>query len=156
MDLSFLLLGILPTVGGIAGYLLNKEIDRKYILELEDHKKTLQQELEDYKTQQQVRFKAELIAELLAIWISNPTDLSGLNKLTFQAFLWLPDDIALELSRLLSHHKDRRSVVYIIAEVRKHLLKETSITQEEVITFSRSTRYGAIELGNEIIPTAGS
>ena len=156
MDLSFFLAGLLPTIGGIVGYLLNKEIDRKYILELEDHKKKLQEELEDYKTQQQVRFKAELIAELLAVWISKPTDLSGLNKLTFQAFLWLPDDIALELSRLLSHHEESKSVNYIIAEVRKHLLKQTSLTEEQVITFSRRDRYGAIELGNEIIPKAGS
>jgi len=87
MNFSFLLLALLPTIGGLVGYFVKKEIDRGYILTLENRKNELQLELEEFKAQQQIRFKAELIAELLAVWLSSPTDLSVLNKLTFQAFL---------------------------------------------------------------------
>ena len=104
------LTGLLPIITGGIGYFLKKEVDRKYILGLEAAKQSLQGELEAEKTRQQIKFKAELIAELLAEWISNPTELTKLNQLSYLAFLWLPDDIALDLSALLSKTKSARSV----------------------------------------------
>jgi hypothetical protein len=137
MDVSALLVSFLPMLSIGAGYLLRKEVDRKYISALEEDKHRLQKKIEDDKVRQQIRFKAELIAELLAVWISYPEDLTKLNQLSFQAFLWLPDDIALDLSNLLAKTNDAKSVPVIIAEVRKHLLGPTDINGEHIITFSK-------------------
>lgn len=152
MDIVYWLIGLLPLVGAGAGYLLKKEVDRKYILELEVYKAEQQAKQEAYRAQQQNKQKVEIIAELLAEWISRPEELTQLNKLTYQAFLWLPDDIAVELSRILSHHGKATSVPDIIVKVRKHLLNDTVITANDIITF-RDKGYMAIN--NNITPTKG-
>jgi hypothetical protein len=155
MDVSALLLAFLPMLSIGAGYLLKKEVDRKYILELETDKNRLQKEIEAEKTRQQIKFKAELIAELLAVWLSNPDDLTILNKLSYQAFLWLPDDISLDLSNLLSKAENAKSVPAIVAEVRKHLLGDTSITAQHIITFADRNRDYTILSRREIVPQRG-
>jgi hypothetical protein len=153
MDASALLLAFLPMLSVGAGYLLKKEVDRKYILELEAEKHRLQRVIEAEKNRQQIKFKAELIAELLSLWISYPEDLTKLNQLSYQAFLWLPDDIALDLSNLLARADDAKSVPAIVAEVRKHLLGDTSVSAEHVITFMiGNTGYTYNLFKPEIIP----
>lgn len=84
----------------------------------------------------EVRLKAELVAELLSEWINKNDDKQKLNELTFKAFLWLPPEIAAELSDTLSHKNDAPNVRVIIDKVRKHLLgRNDTLKDEQVIVF---------------------
>lgn len=62
--------------------------------------------LEEYKYEVEKRKKAEMVARLLAHWLSLPEQQEELNRLTFECFLWLPDDIAQDLSSLW-HMKEK-------------------------------------------------
>lgn len=83
-----------------------------------------------------VRVKAELVAELLSEWINKNDDKQKLNELTFKAFLWLPPEIASELSAILNHDETAPNVRAIIDKVRKHLLGDNdSLKEHQVIVF---------------------
>lgn len=83
-----------------------------------------------------IKQRSELIAELVAEWITMPTDKRRLNQLSFQAFLWLPKEIALDLSDTLSHQPDSKNIKEIISDVRVHLLGEYErIDSGEIISF---------------------
>ena len=49
--------------------------------------------------EKEIRLKAELIAELMAEWLKKDINYHKLNELSFKAFLWLPKDIATDLSK---------------------------------------------------------
>ncbi|MEW7001348.1 hypothetical protein M5585_19100 [Serratia ureilytica] len=69
---------------------------------------------------QLVRVKAELIGELLAEWVSLPTDKRKL-KLANEAFLWLPADLATELSKVLTHEPDAIGYRELMSKIRTYL-----------------------------------
>ena len=94
--------------------------------------------LEDYKTKEIKRQKAILIADLLSEWISLPEDSKKLNQLTFEAFIWLPKDIAIKLSKCLSHAEDTPPTKELIADVRKIILgNEEAIDADIIIHFPK-------------------
>jgi len=94
--------------------------------------------IEEFKEENVKRSKANLIAELLSEWISLPTEQKKLNKLTFEAFLWLPKSIASKLSNLLADKPDSPSTREIINDVRNYLLKdEQKINENEIIVFNQ-------------------
>ncbi|ENX14006.1 hypothetical protein F894_02223 [Acinetobacter sp. CIP 51.11] len=74
--------------------------------------------LEEYKYNIEIRRKAEQVAKLLALWIERPLEREELNRLTFECFLWLPDDIAQDLSKLFNYQEEDsitiRSVLFKI------------------------------------------
>ncbi|MFB5745082.1 hypothetical protein ACE38U_09345 [Cedecea sp. S5-13] len=74
------------------------------------------------KKKYEVRSKAVLVADLMAEWVSKPEDLRKLRQLTNEAFLWLPSDLATELSKVLAHKKDALSYRELMNRVRKLLL----------------------------------
>src|SRR5690606_25305893 len=103
-----------------------------------------EKQLEEVKYSHTIKQKASLIAELIAEWLSKPEDRKHLNKLTFEAFLWLPKDIASDLSNLLSHKSESKSVREIIVSVRKYLLEEADgLDAREVIVFDRDNKEKA-------------
>lgn len=69
------------------------------------------------------RVKAELVAELLGEWQSFPEETAKLRALSYKAFIWLPSQIAVELSKLLHGDNDAKSVRDIITMTRAHILK---------------------------------
>lgn len=84
-----------------------------------------------------IKQRSELIAELVSEWISFPDDTKKLNELTFQAFLWLPKNIALDLSNTLSHKADAKNIKDIISDVRVHLLGENErVSPNEIVDFT--------------------
>ena len=96
--------------------------------------------LGDYQRQNEIRTRAELISELMAEWISPDIDYKRLNQLSFQAFLWLPSELAQDLSNTLSHKPDAPNLRQIIANVRKHLLNvDDSFDPISVIVFSHKS-----------------
>jgi hypothetical protein len=93
--------------------------------------------LSELQHDREVSLKAELIAELLSEWISKDINYQKLNDLSFKAFLWLPTEIANDLSAALSHQEDAPDVRALLNKVRKHLLgKEDTFIASSVIVFS--------------------
>ncbi|MFX4252025.1 hypothetical protein ACOL21_04170 [Aliarcobacter butzleri] len=95
--------------------------------------------LEEFKQEQLIRYKAEVVAELFAEWLDRPEDNKRLNQLTFQAFLWLPDDICNDLNEVLTHTTNDKTFRNIIHKTRKHLLKETNLDALKVVNFLKKT-----------------
>jgi len=88
--------------------------------------------------QQEMRLKGEIVAELLAEWIrkSGSLDYHQLNKLSFQAFVWLPKELAEELSKSLSLQPDSQDVRSLIKNIRTHLQGEDDgMESKHVIVF---------------------
>lgn len=91
----------------------------------------------------QIRLKAELVAELLAEWHTSNQDRKKLRELTFKAFLWLPKDLALKLSSLLSHGSPRVDIRDVVIDVRRLLLDENEsegLDKNMIITFPLSSK----------------
>jgi hypothetical protein len=90
----------------------------------------------------EVRLRAELVGDLMAEWIKDHKNLDyhRLNQLSFQAFLWLPPQMARDLSSTLNHKLDSDDLRSIIIKVRKHLLGESdSLEANQVIVFIKKT-----------------
>jgi hypothetical protein len=86
--------------------------------------------------QQEIRHRAALMADLLSSWLKTGTDRDELNRLSFEAFLWLPEDIAQDLSKTLAHKPDAPSVRDLIIKTRQHLLgSQDSLVPNNVIVF---------------------
>ncbi|HAS6934015.1 hypothetical protein [Vibrio parahaemolyticus] len=85
------------------------------------------------------REEAALVAELLAEWISCPEDRKTLNKLLWEASLWLPDEEALEINNLLAHEGDITTKQMII-RVRKIIQGgETKVTADDLTSFANKS-----------------
>ncbi|MGN2614743.1 hypothetical protein [Aliivibrio fischeri] len=85
------------------------------------------------------REEAALVAELLAEWVSKPEDLKTLNKLLWEASLWLPDQETLELNNLLAHEGNITTKQMII-KIRKIIQNgETSVTAADLTSFSKKS-----------------
>ena len=97
----------------------------------------------DLETTRDIRLKSEIIAELVSEWIGKKDEYcehKELNRLSFQAFLWLPTELAEELSNTLSHQDSADNIRTILIKVRKHLLnKDDSLKAEDIIVFKKTT-----------------
>jgi hypothetical protein len=101
-------------------------------------------QLELFRFEQLRRERAAMIAELFAEWVSKPTDSKRLNQLTWEASLWLPADIILELSKRLSNATDAKDMKEIIVAVRRHLIGETdAVEAQHIIHFDPPGQGGA-------------
>ncbi|MDF2784470.1 MAG: Uncharacterized protein K0S95_1005 [Pantoea eucrina] len=95
--------------------------------------------LEMEKQSREIRLKSALIAELFAEWTSLSQDRKKLRQLTFEAFLWLPEPLAKELSMILSHDDAALDVRDYIIQVRKFLLgQDDDLDKNKIITFGLS------------------
>ncbi|MBK1681721.1 hypothetical protein [Rhodocyclus tenuis] len=98
-------------------------------------------QLELYKRELDRKQKIDLVAELLAEWIKHPygepipkDQRTKLNKLSFQASLWLPKELAVELNKTLQHRPDSKSIFDILLFARNQLLGDEYLTAD-VVTF---------------------
>lgn len=99
-------------------------------------KHTYDVQLENLRQEVAVKNRAALVSDLLSEWLSRPEDTTRLNRLTFEAFLWLPPDIADALSRRLANTPDAPDVRSIIGDVRKHLLgRDDTLDPQKVNVF---------------------
>lgn len=102
-----------------------------------DQKLTIfKQELEERHLQRQ---KVELVSELIAEWMAYPPGevftkehRTRLNRLSFQATLWLPRELAIELGRRLQNTPDAKSAWELILFARDFLTGDDSLTVENV------------------------
>lgn len=87
--------------------------------------------------------KVELVAEIMAEYLRTPKDetmnreqRNKLNTLSFKASLWLPGEIAIELSKRLQNLDDAKSPFEIILMARESLINDKSITLEHITYWS--------------------
>ncbi|MCH6726622.1 hypothetical protein BED08_25880 [Escherichia coli] len=85
--------------------------------------------LDKQKRQHEIRMKSALIAEFMSEWMTNPYDRKRLRQLTNEAFLWLPADLATELSKILSHKNDAPDYRVFMNNIRKYLLGEDDVLE---------------------------
>lgn len=95
--------------------------------------------LEEWKQAEQIRVKSEAIASLLAEWMSFPDVQKTLNKLTFEAYLWLPTEILQLLTKTLAHEPTAPNAREILSMVRSHLLKDNSLNASDIIIFNQES-----------------
>lgn len=89
-----------------------------------------------FEHDREIRLKAEVISDLLAEWLNKEVDYQKINELSFKAFLWLPEDIAIELSECLSKQDGAKDCREIISTIRKYLLgKDDKLESGRVIIF---------------------
>ena len=87
--------------------------------------------------------KIELVAELIGEYMKTPLgevmereQRLLLNKLSFKATLWLPSDLAIELSKRLQNLPDAKSPFELVLMARKALLNDESLKPEHVTIWS--------------------
>lgn len=98
----------------------------------------------EYESELRRRERAQLVAELLAEWMSTPPDdamspdqRKKLNKLSFEATLWLPEEIASELSQVLQHDPRAPNMFDLLLQVRTHLSGPHQLTIMNVTQWER-------------------
>lgn len=85
--------------------------------------------------QQKVELVAELLGELLATPFGETVtreQRTKLNKLSLQASLWLPPELAIELSKRLQNQPDAKSPFQLVLIARRLLIADSSIGTEHV------------------------
>jgi hypothetical protein len=147
MNLDVLLAAMLGSVGGIAGTAVILWLLRTWFAER--IKQSIGHEyaikLEEWKKSEQVRLKSEAIASLLAEWMSFPDDQRTLNKLTFEAYLWLPTDILQLLTKTLTNDPTAPNARDILWHVRKHLLDDDTLAPWEIVIFKQDSQRQAFQ-----------
>lgn len=114
-------------------------VKHEYDVLLEQIKSANSKLLEAEKRQYEIRMKSALIAELMAEWVSKPGDQKNLRKLTNEAFLWLPTDLATELSKRLSGSPDALDYRKFMNATRKYILGlDDTLEAYKFITFPLS------------------
>jgi hypothetical protein len=124
------LAGVLVAIELISTIVLKASIRHEY-----DRK------LEELKSEIRRREQAAVVAELLAEWISNPNPdaqhCKTLNRLTWEAKLWLPEALVKDLCRTLVLAPGRKNVIELIVDVRRVLVgKPDSVTAADIIVFT--------------------
>lgn len=110
-------------------------------LQLEQWKQEQQIKLDERKREQLIRERGAAIAELISEWLSHPKEQKQLNKLTLEAYLWLPANILADLTQVLAHNPKAPDVREVIAKVRCHLLGDGAcIPPEDVVIFTTETK----------------
>jgi len=112
---------------------LESGLKHYYDRKLEEIKHEYAKTLEDQKHETALRDRCALMAELIAEWISKPSDRKHLNRLTFEANLWLPPDLVKELTRTFTGRAD---ALDLLLEVRKHIRgKDDGLVPGNLVAF---------------------
>ena len=101
-------------------------------------------EILEVQRQKDIRLKSEIVSELLAQWIrkNGKIDYHELNKLSFQAFMWLPKDIADELSNSLIQKPNSQDLRVLIKNIRTYLQgTDDGFKSKDVIVFNEPDRH---------------
>ena len=117
---------------------LEASIRHEYDVALAKLKNEYDQQLEVFRFEQRRRERAAMIAELFAVWIGrSPEDVERLNRLSFEASLWLPDEIVIELSKRLTYRADAKDINELLVDVRRHLMgKPDGVEPGHIILFN--------------------
>ena len=64
------------------------------------------------------REQAAMVASVFAEWMDRPKEQKDLNRLTWEATLWLPDDIAQEVNKRLRNAPDAKDLKEILVDIK--------------------------------------
>jgi hypothetical protein len=64
------------------------------------------------------REQAAMVASLFAEWMDRPKEQKDLNRLTWEATLWLPDDIAQEVNKRLRNAPGAKDLKEILVDIK--------------------------------------
>ena len=130
------------SIMGIIAYLLRSWI-------IERLKASIKHEYDlkilEVERQREIRLKGEIVADLLAQWIrkNGQLDYHELNRLSFQAFIWLPKNLAEKLSSSLSHQSGSQDLRVLIKEIRTYLQdNDDGFNANDVIVFNEPEMHG--------------
>jgi hypothetical protein len=113
---------------------LESGLKHYYDRKLEEIKHEYTKALEDQKHETALRDRCALMAELIAEW--TPSDRKRLNRLTFEASLWLPPDLVKELTRTFTGQANAKSPLDLLIEVRKHIRgKDDGLVSDNLVSF---------------------
>ncbi|HBT87896.1 hypothetical protein [Desulfobacter sp.] len=101
----------------------------------------------EVQRQKEIRLKSEIVAELLAQLIrkNGNLDYYELNKLSFQAFIWLPKDLSEKLSNFLSPKPGANDLRALIKDIRTYLQDEDDGFQpQDVIVFNEPDLHSTV------------
>lgn len=107
----------------------------------------------ELENQKEIRLKGEIVAELLAEWIrtDHKLDYHQLNKLSFQSYIWLPKQLAEDLSNALAHEKNAKDVRGLLKEMRVYLQGEDDgLASKHVIVFDEPTRHSPLSPNSRV------
>tara|TARA_R110001599_G_C12276626_1_gene662546 strand:- start:6403 stop:6909 length:507 start_codon:yes stop_codon:yes gene_type:complete len=111
----------------------------------------------EIESQKEIRLKGEVVAELLAEWIrrSGKHDYHLLNKLSFQAYIWLPKELAEDLSNSLAKNENAKDVRALLKEIRSYLHGEDDgLASKHVIVFDEPDFYGGAFPSSQVVSQA--
>lgn len=142
------LIGLLSSVSTVAILGFAAFIFRSWIVER--LKASIKHEYDlkilELERQKEIRLKGEIVSELLAEWIrkNGSLDYHQLNKLSFQAFVWLPKELAEELSSSLSHKPGAQDLRVIVKNLRTYLQgQDDGLKAKDIIVFDEPDIYGS-------------
>ena len=151
--IGYLITGVFSSVVtvGVIGWLLKTWIGARIEGSIEHE---YEKKMAEYENKIEMRERAQLIAELLAEWMDSPLDgpmsstqRKRLNKLSFEASLWLPENIARDLSMVLQHNPKAPNMFDLLLNVREYLSGKHGLTTKEITQWGREK-----ELPNRGLP----
>ena len=77
--------------------------------------------------------------------MSFPDDQRTLNKLTFEAYLWLPTEILQLLTKTLTNDPTAPNARDILWQVRKHLLDDDTLAPWQIVIFKQDSQRRAFQ-----------
>lgn len=105
-------------------------------------KKLVEQLKADLSFEQKKREQAALVAEAIADWIAYPTevdDIKKLQKLVWEATLWLPDDLAKDFNDMLNH-REKTAKEMLVAVKSLIWQQETNLKPDDIVHFELKKR----------------
>lgn len=136
-----LCVGVIFVAPRLVAARITSSVQHEYNELLESIKLSHQRQLESEKNLREIRLKSALIAELIALWISQPDDRAKLRQLTYEAFLWLPPELANELSDILAQKPGALDVRDYLIKVRKLLLGEADTLEAVKVIHFQLSQY---------------
>lgn len=84
------------------------------------------------------REQAAIIASLFAEWIDRPKEKKELNRLTWEATLWLPDELAKEVNKRLANDSEAKNIKDILVNVKRLIHgRKSSLNPADIVHFEK-------------------
>ena len=85
------------------------------------------------------REQAAMVASLFAEWIDRPNEHKELNRLTWEATLWLPDELAKEVNKRLANAPDAKEMKEILVSIKGIIQgRKSSLNPAEIVHFPKN------------------
>ncbi len=84
------------------------------------------------------REQAAIIASLFAEWIDRPEEKKELNRLTWEATLWLPDGLAKEVNQRLANEPTAKNTKEILVDIKGLIQgRKSSLNPSDIVHFGK-------------------